>query len=85
MTRLRLIASLLAREADDQRRLALDQIDEAARTSASFGSNQHRAARDAVEKRWDAEQARYHGLTDEELASLLATPPDRYVEGGQRG
>jgi hypothetical protein len=72
MTRTQKVAALLARQADDTRRFALDSIDDAARRSNTFGSKQHRTARDAVEGAYDAARLRYEKLSDEELDEELA-------------
>ena len=74
MTREQKIATLLARQADDQRRLALDGIDASARKSKTFGSKEHRAARDEVEKIHDTKRHRYEGFTDDQLDDELLRP-----------
>ncbi|MGK2964497.1 MAG: hypothetical protein ACSLFM_02710 [Tepidiformaceae bacterium] len=71
MTRARDLAELLAEKADDARRLALDELDREARESSTFGSKAHRAAREAVERTWDAERDRFNTMSDDELAKLV--------------
>jgi hypothetical protein len=66
------IASLLGRGADDERRLALDQIDQAARETNTFGSKEHREKRDETEKKHDRARRSYEALTDAELDLALA-------------
>lgn len=74
MTRGQKITALLARQAEDTRRAALDAIDDAVRRSNTFGSKQHRAARDDVEKAYESEYQRYDKLSDEQLDQELQTP-----------
>jgi hypothetical protein len=71
MTRTQKVAALLARQADDTRRFALDAIDDGARRSNTFGSKQHRAARDEVEGAYESARLRYEKLSDEQLDQEL--------------
>ncbi|MCC7089609.1 MAG: hypothetical protein IT295_10665, partial [Dehalococcoidia bacterium] len=48
------IRELVEREDDGVRRPALDIIDDEARRTNTFGSKEHRAARDQVESQHDA-------------------------------
>jgi len=66
------IDSLLGRGADDERRLALDQIDQAARETNTFGSKEHREQRENAEKKHDQARRSYEALTDAELDRALA-------------
>jgi len=72
MNRKEKITELLARGPDDVRRLALDEIDDGARRENTFGSKEHREARDRVEKRYDAAQRSLEGLSDAQLDERLA-------------
>lgn len=72
MTRDEKINRLLQRGADDARRLALDDIDAAARTSNTWGSTEHRQARDKTERTYEAERRSFEKLSDDELDRALA-------------
>lgn len=72
MNRQKQIDSLLGRGADDERRLALDQIDQAARETNTFGSTEHRQKRDETEKKHDRARRSYEALSDAELNRALA-------------
>ena len=72
MNRQNKINSLLGQGADDERRLALDQIDQAARVANTFGSKEHREKRDETEKKHDRARRSYEALTDAELDRALA-------------
>jgi len=72
MNRQNKIDSLLGRGADDERRLALDQIDQATRETNTFGSKEHREKRDETERKHDRARRSYEALTDAELDRALA-------------
>ncbi len=72
MDRQQKIAVLLAHQADDQRRLALDELDRVARESNTFGSRDHRQGRDEVEKTHDSARHRLESLPERELDEELA-------------
>jgi hypothetical protein len=72
MNRQNKIDSLLARGADDERRLALDRIDQTARETNTFGSKEHRERRDETEKKHDQARRSFEALTDAELDRELA-------------
>lgn len=74
MTRQQKIAALLAENADDERRLALDIADGSARKSNTFGSKEHRTARDDVEKAHDNARRGYEALSDHQLDQALVRP-----------
>lgn len=61
--------------ADDVRRLALDELDAAARRTNTWGSASHRASRDRVERTYDEDALRLQRLEDAELDSELARLP----------
>ena len=71
MNRQNKIDILLGRGADDERRLALDQIDQAARETNTFGSKEHREKRGEIEKKHDQARRSYEALTDAELDRAL--------------
>ena len=75
MNREQKINELLARGDDDVRRLALDEIDNAARQANTFGSKDHRAARDKVESRHDDARRGYEGLSELQIDAAIAGPP----------
>jgi hypothetical protein len=72
MNRQQKIDTLLARGADDERRLALDELDRQARQSNTFGSKEHRHGRDVAEKAHDNARHRYESLPENELDAKLA-------------
>jgi hypothetical protein len=72
MNRQNKIDSLLGRGADDERRLALDQIDQTARETNTFGSKEHREKRDETERKHDRARRSFEALTDAELDQTLA-------------
>ena len=74
MNRQQQITKLMGRGADDERRVALDELDRIARETNTFGSKEHRAARDEVEKTNDAARRSYEGLSDDQLEAALAQP-----------
>jgi hypothetical protein len=67
------INELLARGPDDARRMALDDIDRVARQKNTFGSKEHREARERVEKRYDADERALERLSDDQLDAKLGT------------
>jgi len=71
MERSQKMSHLLAR-ADDVRRLALDEIDANARTTNTWGTQQHRSARDKVEREYDQEALRLERMEDAALDLELA-------------
>jgi len=75
MNRNQTINVLLARRADDVRRLALDDADQRARETSTFGSQAHRGARDRIEKQHDDQRRALEGLSDEQLEQALAAEP----------
>ena len=74
MNRTQKVNALLARDADDTRRLALDVLDAEARTSSTWGSKEHREARDRVEKTYDDTRHRYEAFSEDQLDHELAQP-----------
>lgn len=74
MNRTQKVDALLARGADDIRRLALDALDDSARASSTWGSKEHRDARDRVEKTYDETRRGYEALPEDQLDSELAQP-----------
>ena len=75
MNRSQKVAALLSRSADDERRLALDALDESARRSSTWGSKEHRDARDRVEKIHDEARRRFEGLPEDQLDRELEHEP----------
>lgn len=75
MNRSQKVALLLSRGADDERRLALDALDDSARRSSTWGSKEHRDARDRVEKIYDETKRRLEGLPEEQLDRELEREP----------
>ena len=71
MDRTQKMSILLAR-ADDVRRLALDELDATARTTNTWGSQNHRTGRDRVERAYDQDVLRLQKLEDESLDRELA-------------
>lgn len=72
MNRDQKINKLLEREADDTRRLALDEEDAHAREANTWGSKEHRDARDKTEKTYDAARRALEALSDDQLDAALA-------------
>lgn len=66
---------LLQRTADETRRLDLDGIDEHARSTHTWGSGEHRQARDRRERAYDAERTAVEKLSSDELDDALAVTP----------
>jgi transcription initiation factor TFIIIB Brf1 subunit/transcription initiation factor TFIIB len=71
MSRERKVAHLLERLDGDSRRLDLDRIDARARSTNSWGSGEHRQARDKREQQYEATRATYEKLSDEQLDQAL--------------
>jgi isopenicillin N synthase-like dioxygenase len=59
--------SRLLQRADDTRRLAMDELDDIARRTGTFGSKEHRDGRDRVERTFAQETQRFQSLPEEEL------------------
>ena len=74
MDRQQKITALMGRTADDERRLALDDLDKVARDTNTFGSKEHRAARDKVEKTHDDARRSFEGFSDDQLEAAVALP-----------
>jgi hypothetical protein len=72
MNRQQKVTALLAQRADDERRLALDELDRVARATSTFGSKEHRQGRDQAEKAHDDARRRYEALLEPELDQELA-------------
>jgi hypothetical protein len=66
MDRTQKMTILMAR-ADDIRRLALDELDDNARKTNTWGSPGHRAARDKVERAYDQDALRLEKLEEDGL------------------
>ena len=66
------VDALMARANDDVRRLALDALDEEARANHTWGSKEHREAREKVERVWDEARRKLDALSDEKLDEELA-------------
>ncbi len=58
---------LLLLRADDARRMDMDRIDEHARTTNTWGSNEHRQARDSRERDFEATLKSFDKLSDDQL------------------
>jgi hypothetical protein len=71
-SRERKIAQLLQQGDDDARRMDLDRIDEEARSTNTWGSPEHRQARDRRERSYDATRTAYEKLSEEQLDRALA-------------
>ncbi len=74
LSRERKVNLLLEREADDARRIALDAIDEQARATHTWGSPEHRHARDQRERAYDAQRAAFEKMSDQQLDQALGIP-----------
>jgi hypothetical protein len=72
MNRDQKVANLLARGPDDERRLALDEMDATARRDGTWGSPEHRKGRDRIEGHYDAARRRLEGLAEDQLDRELA-------------
>ncbi|MEO6397634.1 MAG: hypothetical protein ABIP13_04125 [Tepidiformaceae bacterium] len=72
MNRQQQITALMGRSADDERRLALDELDRVARETNTFGSKEHRASRDKVEKMHDDARRSFEGYSDDQLEAAVA-------------
>jgi hypothetical protein len=64
--------SILLNRAEEVRRLALDELDAVARKTSTWGSKEHREARDKVEATNAAANLRYQKLEGEALDVELA-------------
>ncbi len=71
MNREQKITHLMAADADDRRRLALDELDRLARESNSWGTAGHRRGRDEVEKLHDSARRSFESLSEQELDTRL--------------
>lgn len=67
------MAILIAR-AEDNRRLALDELDATARRTNTWGTKEHREGRDRVESALDQEALRLQRLEEAALDRELARP-----------
>ena len=74
MNRQQQITTLMGRSADDVRRLALDVLDKTARDTNTFGSKEHRDARDRVEKAHSDAQRSFENFSDDQLEAAVAKP-----------
>ncbi len=74
MNREQKIKALTERADDDVRRPALDVIDDDARRMNSFGSKEHRAARDKVEAQHDEARRGFEGLSETQLDRAVGAP-----------
>jgi hypothetical protein len=72
MNRQEKIQSLTNRTDEEVRQPALNLIDEEARRANTFGSKEHRAARDRVEMQHDESRRGFEGLTEARLDAALA-------------
>jgi hypothetical protein len=66
------IRELVEREDDGVRRPALDSIDEDARRSNTWGSKEHRAAREKVESQHEAARRAFEGYSEGQLDAAIA-------------
>ena len=64
--------SVLLAKAEDIRRSALNELDDVARKTNTFGSKEHRSGRDKVERDYDQEALRCERLEDPALDLELA-------------
>lgn len=71
-TREQKVNRLLARGADDERRLGLDELDRVARETNTFGSDQHRTGRARVERAHDEARRALEQLSEQQLDEQLA-------------
>ncbi len=65
------IRELVEREDDGVRRPALDIIDDEARRTNTFGSKEHRAARERVESQHDAARRAFEGYSEVQLDAAI--------------
>ncbi len=76
MTHAEKIQKLLARRGDDdRRRRALDGLDDQARRGHTWGTKEHRDAREATERSYDNVARSYGELSDNEIDLALAAEP----------
>jgi hypothetical protein len=66
------IRALVEREDDSVRRPALDGIDDEARRTNTFGSKEHRAARERVESQHNDVRRAYEGFSEVQLDAAIA-------------
>ena len=71
MDRKQKVAALVSR-AEEARRLALDELDAVARKTRTWGSSDHRSARERVERDCDQANQRAQTLDEEALDRELA-------------
>ncbi|MBK6319773.1 MAG: hypothetical protein IPI33_02575 [Dehalococcoidia bacterium] len=71
MDRKQKVAALVSR-AEEARRLALDELDAVARKTSTWGSSDHRSARERVERDCDQANQRAQTLDEEALDRELA-------------
>ncbi|HEY5475819.1 MAG TPA: hypothetical protein VIK11_03795 [Tepidiformaceae bacterium] len=71
-TREQKVNRILARGAEDERRLGLNELDRVARETSTFGSDQHRTGRDTVERAYDEARRNLEQLSDQQLDDRLA-------------
>lgn len=71
MNRDQKVNALLAKGDDDVRRLALDEIDDGARRGNTFGSKEHRAARDRVEERHNDARKGFEALSEGQMDAAI--------------
>jgi hypothetical protein len=72
MNREQKVASLLARGPDDERSLALNEVDATARLERTWGTQAHRNDRQKIEASYEAAKRRLESLGDEQLDRELA-------------
>lgn len=63
---------LLLQRVDDARRMDLDRIDEHARATNTWGSTEHRQARNSRERDYEASLKSFDKLSEEQLDRALA-------------
>ena len=72
LSRDRKVRLLLQRSYDDARSHDLDVIDDHARQTGTWGTAEHRRARDARERSYDEARSKLESLSDDQLNRLLA-------------
>jgi hypothetical protein len=72
MNRDQKVNKLLERDGDDARSEALNDIDARARENRTWGTPDHRQARERAERAHDAKRNSYQALSDAQLDSALA-------------
>ena len=73
----RKVDRLVQRDDGEARRLDLDRIDKDARATNTWGSSEHRRARDQREREHTARRQDYEGLSEEEMDQSLGTDGPR--------